>query len=148
MRGRKPKPTALIKLQGTGNSTRLRRKRAGEPIATGSLDKPPDWMTPSQVEGWAYAMEHAPKGVLFPIDRGMLAVWVEAEDRHRLASVMQAKVDVGNALPLLFKVEKGPPIASAYITIITKAATIMIKAAAKTSEWSKLKIITGGKGAA
>jgi P27 family predicted phage terminase small subunit len=168
MRGRKPKPTALIQLQGTGNATRMKR-RVGEPKATGTLDKAPDWFTESQREGWDYAIKHAPAGVLHAIDRAVLTVWVEAEDRHRIATITQARLDVNNSLPLLFKAKDGPPIASAYVSIITKAALVMMKAgsdlgfspaarprlaqqvgdvAAKTSEWAKLKLINGGKGVA
>jgi hypothetical protein len=35
-----------------------------EPQPAGDLVEPPEWLTPSQKEAWAYAIEHAPKGLL------------------------------------------------------------------------------------
>lgn len=78
MRGRKPTPTALHRLRGTYNPTRYGRGRAGEPAAGGELDAPPAHFTPGQAAAWRHALEHAPRGVL--------AVWCEAEERHRVAT--------------------------------------------------------------
>ena len=100
MRGRKPVPTALHDMRGTTRTTRHVRDRAGEPIAAGSLADPPEWLTERQKEGWRYAIAHAPKGLLKPIDRAVLAIWVEAEDRHRTAAMTQAELDRGAQLPL------------------------------------------------
>jgi phage terminase small subunit len=115
--GPKPTPTALHRLRGTFNATRHGRDRKGEPEAVGNLSaQAPEWMTPGQQESWAYAMAHAPAGLLKPIDRGVLAVWVEAEDRHRVAMTQQAKLDAGSTLPLLTKGRDGqpsPPLTSA-----------------------------------
>jgi hypothetical protein len=33
----------------------------------------------------------------------VLAVWMESEDRHRVAMVQRAKLDAGSSLPLLTK---------------------------------------------
>jgi P27 family predicted phage terminase small subunit len=168
MRGRKPTPAALLKLKGTGNVTRM-KARGKEPEADGELSAAPEWLSEGQAAGWAYAIDNAPKNVLRRIDRGVLAIWVEAEDRHRQATVMQAKLDQGNNLPFLVKGKDGVPAVSAYVHVITKAALIMMKAATelgfspaarprlaqkvgelagKTSAWDRLKVINGGKGAA
>ena len=48
-----------------------------------------------------------PSAILKAIDRGILAVWVEAEERHRTAATMQAQLDRGTKLPLLTKTKDG-----------------------------------------
>ncbi len=168
MRGRKPKPTALHKLHGTLNTTRHANGRSGEPVAEGDLlPEPPGWMSEGQQAGWRFAVEHAPKGILKAVDRGMLAVWVEAEERHRTAAAMQARLDQGAKLPLLTKTKDGTAVASPYLGIMNRAAAIMIKAASELgfspaarprlaasaaqepsdehSPWARLKVIHGGK---
>jgi P27 family predicted phage terminase small subunit len=166
VRGRKPKPTALHE---TLNPTRHGKGRSGEPEAEGDLPpEPPDWMSEGQRAGWRHAVEHAPRGILKAIDRGMLAVWVEAEDRHRTAAVMQARLDQGAKLPLLTKTKDGTAVPSPYLGIMNRAAAIMIKAASELgfspaarprlaasaaqgdpadehSPWARLKVIHGGK---
>jgi P27 family predicted phage terminase small subunit len=169
MRGRKPVPTELHGIRGTKRTTRHVRDRAGEPIATGSLDAPPEWLTERQKEGWHYAIEHAPQGLLKPIDRAVLAIWVEAEDRHRTAAIKQAELDRGAQLPLLLKTKEGTIVVSPYIRVMTVAAALMLKAGSEMgfspaarprlaagaqdpaddhSPWTQLKVIHGGKGAA
>ena len=168
MRGRKPVPTALHKLRGTHNTTRHGRDRGGEPEAVGDLPpEPPGWMSEGQQVGLRYAVEHAPRGILRQIDRGILAVWVEAEERHRTAAVMQAQLDQGTKLPLLTKTKEGTAVPSPYLSIMNRAAAIMIKAASELgfspaarprlaasaaqepadehSPWARLKVIHGGK---
>lgn len=164
MKGRKPKPTALHKLSGTLNVTR-HRDRKREPSAEGDLDAPPEWMSEGQQESWRYAIEHAPAGVLNLIDRGVLAVWVQAEDMHRSASVAQTRVDVGAETPLLMLGKEGLK-PSPYVGIMNRTAMVMMKAAselgfspvarprlivpAKADDeaddpWAGLQVITGGK---
>lgn len=164
MKGRKPKPTALHKLSGTLNATR-HKERDREPVAEGDLDAPPDWMSDGQRESWRYAIEHAPSGVLKRIDRGVLAVWVQAEDMHRIASIAQMRVDVGADTPLLTLGKEGLK-PSPYVGILNRTAMVMMKAAAEmgftptsrprlivssqqeedeNDPWSGLQVITGGK---
>src|SRR5690242_7069117 len=119
MRGRKPIPTGLHKLRGTHNVTRHGKGRTGEPEAAGDLlPEPPSWMSESQQAGWRYAVEHAPRGILKRIDRGMLTVWVEAKDRLRTATMMQAQLDRGTKFLLLTKIKDGTAIASPYLGIL------------------------------
>jgi hypothetical protein len=81
MRGRKPKPTVLHKLQGTFNaSTHCDRK--SEPRPEGELLTPPRDMTAAQKKIWKRVVEVAPKGVLFQIDETVLRAWVETVDRR------------------------------------------------------------------
>jgi hypothetical protein len=78
MRGRKPTPTGLLRTRGT-----FRRDRHGmRQDAKGDLYAAPTGLTLAQRANWRYAIAHAPKGVLKKIDRGILKIWVEAEDRH------------------------------------------------------------------
>ena len=83
-------PTAFHRLYGNPQRLKLEGR---EPIAPGTLDQPPDWLTERQKDGWRYAIANAPKRVLKKIDRGPLAVWVVAEDLH-----MQA-TDTLNSVP-------------------------------------------------
>lgn len=166
MKGRKPKPTSLHKLAGTLNATRHRDRKL-EPKAVGDLGaEPPEWLTDEQQAGWRYAVENAPLGVLKRIDRGVLVMWVEAEARHRTATMMQAKLDTGSATPLLVKQKDGPLVVSPYVGILHKTALIMMKAASELGfspasrprlslaeepqkdeddPWSGLQVIVGGK---
>jgi P27 family predicted phage terminase small subunit len=169
MRGRKPTPTSLHQLRGTFNATRHGKGRAGEPSAEGDLPiAAPDWMSEDQQQAWAYAVRHAPAGVLRAIDAGLLAVWVEAECRHRAATIAQARLDQGSALPLLTKTRDGTPVQSPYLGIINRAALVMIKAASELgfspaarprlggagaapesggeSPWAEFQVIPGGRG--
>lgn len=161
----KPTPTALHKLRGTFNPTRHGRDRAGEPVAKGVLDTAPAWMSPSQKEGWNYALENAPLGVLTKIDRTILAIWVEAEDRHRTATIMQQELDKNNPLKLLTKSKDGEAIESPYSKILNKVSLVLIRAASEIGftpasrprlkitagdnaiddPWARLKVIHGGK---
>jgi P27 family predicted phage terminase small subunit len=170
MRGRKPKPTKLHKLQGTLNVTR-HKDRSSEPQAQGDLlATPPSWMSAAQQAGWRHAVAHAPRGVMRQIDRGVLAIWVVAEDQHRIATMMQAELDQTTRLLLLTKNKDGTPTLSPYVTIINRAAATMLKAGSELGfspaarprlaagalppgaladegeqGWGRLKVLQGGK---
>ena len=164
---RRPKPTALHRLHGTYNVTDHGRARALEPVPEGELGiDPPPWLTVSQAEGWRYAVENMPAGVLKRIDRGMLLVWVEAEDRHRTAMAMQAKLDQDATLKLLVRTPQGLA-PSPYNDILDKTAKTMFRAATELgfspaarprihlapepgdadadNPWTTLRLIPGGK---
>ena len=169
-RGRKPKPTLLHELHGTLNATR-HAGRAGEIEATGDLDpEPPDWMTDSQKDGWRYAIAHAPARLLKPIDRTVLAVWVEAEDRHRRACVAQATLDAKHPImPMLVPSRRGKAgdlVESPYLRVISRAAETLMRCvgelgfspasrprianpdagdAASNSPWVQLRVLQGGR---
>ena len=121
MRGRKPVPTHLKQLRGNPGKRRL---NVNEPIPPGELNEPPEWMTESQKEGWNYAIEHAPAGLLKRLDRSALVAWVVAEDLHRNASLMVEKFGMLTKAP-----HTGLPIQSPYLPIVNKQASIMLKAA-------------------
>jgi P27 family predicted phage terminase small subunit len=126
--GRPRKPTALHKLHGTARADR--NARPYEPQVETDLDVvPPDFLTASQKAGWTYVMRHAPRGLLKALDRAVLVTWVEAEDRHRTAMMTQARLDLGNQLPLLTKTKDGTAVASPYLRIMNHAALIMLRCA-------------------
>jgi P27 family predicted phage terminase small subunit len=122
MRGRKPTPTKLALLRG--KPSHGRKINENEPVPLGELDAPPDWLTDAQKDAWAYALSHAPPGLLRKLDRGMLAVWVVAEDTHRQASEKLQQTG------LLTKFEGVPvPVQSPFLSMVNKQAMIMMKAA-------------------
>ena len=128
MAGRRPKPTALHRLQGTFHTGKHGRDRANEPIAEGDLYAAPKGLTPSQRASWRYAVAHAPRSVLKKIDRSMLRIWVEADDRHSIAMEMQTLIDRDATLKLLVRGPGGLK-SSPYNKILKETAETMIRAA-------------------
>jgi hypothetical protein len=82
-------------------------------------------MTPSQADGWRYAVAHMPAGVLRMSDRGVLLVWVEAEGR--LAMEMQAKLDQDASLKLVIRTPAGLA-PSPYNDFLDETAKTMLRA--------------------
>lgn len=102
------------------------------------------------------------------VDRGLLLVWVEAEDRHRTAMAMQAKLDASSELKLLIKTPSGL-VSSPYIRILDRTAKTMLRAVQElgfspasrtrvkappksksaavdpTDPWTMLRLVPGGK---
>lgn len=129
MPGRRPKPTALHRLQGTFNATKHGRDRAGEPKPEGDLYAAPAGLTSAQRANWRYAIHHAPPHLLKKLDRGILKIWVISEDRLDTANRMQALLDENNKLKLLIEGPLGL-LPSPYEDIIDRAAKRMFRAAA------------------
>jgi P27 family predicted phage terminase small subunit len=123
-RGRPPKPTSLLKLQGTYH--RHRHDRRGKMQASGDIaDRPPpDWMTERQQKLWKDILARAPIETLRGIDREIFAAYVELVDRHAQACEAQARLDRGKALPYLMKAADGP-VVSPYLGIANKAVLLM-----------------------
>lgn len=97
-----------------------------EPVPEGDLSDPPAWLSPSQQEGWRFAIEHAPAGLLKNLDTAVLAIWVVAEDLHR-----QAVLAVGQFGLITRSPTKGEPMQNPCLAIVNKQALIMLKAAAE-----------------
>lgn len=121
-RGAKPNPTHLRIIQGNPSGRPLNTR---EPKVHGNLKHPPKWLTVEQRDGWEYAIEHAPVGLLKCLDRSVLAIWCIAEDTHRQAS---EKIQQEG---LLCQTPNGMPMQSPYVIIQNKQAMIMIRAAAE-----------------
>lgn len=156
MAGRRPKPTALHRLQGTYNTTD-HRDRALEAIASGNLTRTPDDLTPTQASAWRYAIKHAPAGVLYAIDRDVLRMWVQTLDRRNEAQALLDAED--NALLW---------ITSPCHRVIDRTTTLLIRLAGElgfspaarprlrtdskpagnadeNDAWAMLRLIPGGK---
>ena len=121
MRGRKPVPRYLNVIRGNPGKRALNKR---EPLPTGDLVDPPDWMSDIQKQGWNYAIENAPRGLLKKLDRSVLVAWVVSEDLHRRASEMVERYGILTKAP-----HTGLPIQSPYLPVVNKQAQIMLKAA-------------------
>jgi P27 family predicted phage terminase small subunit len=82
MPGPRPTPTHLKIIKGNPGRRRLPKN---EPRPHGALHEAPTWLNERQLLGWAYAIANSPRGLLTPMDRDMLAIWVVAADRYREA---------------------------------------------------------------
>lgn len=80
MGGRPRKPTAVKKLQGT-----LQKCRANpaEPAPQNDLKAmtPPEYLTDSAKEIWAFALSQAPEGMLSTLDFGIFSEWAVVYDQ-------------------------------------------------------------------
>jgi hypothetical protein len=130
MRGRRPKPTALHRLEGTFSPVRHGRGRAGEPMPADLDDsEPPIDLTDDQAAIWRDCLANAPANIVKKIDRKVLGVFVEAADRHNTARMMQAILDSNAQLKLLTKGAKGSLVASPYNKILDRTADTILRAA-------------------
>ena len=126
MRGRKPKPTVLKKLH---RSTEPFNEHEPKPV-TGDVrpDTAPEHFDEDQRAAWAYALEHAPPGMLKMIDAGVLECWVVAHCYHRRA--VRAQAVQGSTL-LVRTPNTRQLVQSPYLPIINRQALIMSKLAAE-----------------
>jgi P27 family predicted phage terminase small subunit len=140
MRGRKPAPTHLKRLNGNPGKRPLNDK---EPVPEGELHAAPPWMSDSQREGWAHAIVNSPHGLLKVLDRSVLAIWVVAEDLHREAAEKITQYGLLTKSP-----NAGLPLQSPYLAILNKQAQIMLKAAGELgftpSSRSRVQVIPDG----
>lgn len=123
MPGRKPTPTHLKIVSGNPGRRPLPQN---EPMPVGDLNESPEWLTESQKAGWRYVIEHAPKGLLKPLDSALLVLWVVAEDIHR-----QAAESLAESGSLTTPGSMGQPVPSPYLHIMASQCQIMFKAAAE-----------------
>jgi P27 family predicted phage terminase small subunit len=132
---RRHKPALLKIIEGS-----KRLPRQPEPQPEGVLDEPPAWLTESQKEGWRYAIANAPPELLRLLDRGVLTVFVVAEDLHR-----QAALEVQRHGMLVKTPRSGEPMQSPYLSIQNRQGLIMMKAIAEMgfSPSSRSGIATG-----
>jgi P27 family predicted phage terminase small subunit len=156
----------LHKLHRTFNVTE-HADRANEPIAIGDLVEPPVDLSDAQEDIWRYAVENAPRDVMFLCDRDILKAWVTCVDTHNTARLMQAQLDRDATLKLLIKSPLGL-VESPYVRIMDNCAKTMIRLAQElgfspaarprlkaskppatepehTDPWAMLRVIPGGK---
>ncbi len=125
MRGRKPEATAVKKLKGFPGK---RKRNTKEPVpTTGSLFQTPPGFNDYQAAEWQFIIANAPPGVLYRIDRSVLAAYVVAVCLHRKAMVaFNAKDSLLEASP-----KQGVLMQSALIPIINKQAALIVKLASE-----------------
>jgi len=128
--GRKPKPIAVHRMQGTFSATRHRHRKA-EPKGGGELAqvRPPEWMTASQKRVWRQLIKDSPKGVLRNADRTMFRNFVVAAERFERAARMQNQMDATQTAQLLVKGTAGAAMISPYIRIMNRETIIMTNSA-------------------
>ena len=80
MGGRPRKPTAVKKLQGTLQKCRT---NPAEPMPPNDLKAmtPPEYLTDSAKEIWAFALSQAPEGMLSTLDFGIFSEWAVVYDQ-------------------------------------------------------------------
>lgn len=123
MRGRKPRPTHLRLIAGNPGRRPMNKN---EPVPTTNLTEPPEWMSPSQKDGWRYAMAHAPDGLLKKLDSSILTAWVVAEDVHRQATENVIKFGM-----LATNRRTGDVTQSPFLVIQRQQALLMMKGASE-----------------
>ncbi len=140
MPGPKPKPTRLKMISGNPGGKPL---NTNEPQPVSFLTNvAPDWMTESQSELWAAAVESCPPKLLSSMDAGTLVTYVVAADIHRQAAVAQAELDRKMAADAEERGENPPPPLtvltpngllqqSPYVGILNKQSQVMVRAAAE-----------------
>jgi P27 family predicted phage terminase small subunit len=125
-RGPKNKPTTLLHLHGTWNSTR-HGQRPPDAKPPGDLEELPADLSPAEAERWHAALAAAPAGVLGKSDESLLRLWCFHEATFLEARRMQQMLDVGNKLPLLVKGKMGDMIQSPYLRIMQRSSLIMLR---------------------
>lgn len=117
------RPTVIENLYGRPGK---RPPPKDEPMPEGELGDPPEQLTPAQQKIWAYYLGHSPKGLLTPLERGVLAVYVVAESLFLQAVDLQAKRPMVTATAT----KAGTfPVVSPYLAIIRQYAAEMRGAA-------------------
>lgn len=140
MAGRKRRPDMLHDLHGNpGKRARPSAKAEKDVAAIGSpaadvlpeaqaamLADAPTWLSDGQKAGWVFALTNAPPGLLKRLDRGLLAVWVVAEDIHRRAVLGLETTDLMVRFPGSMQVQQSP-----YLAVVNKQAQILARVAAE-----------------
>jgi P27 family predicted phage terminase small subunit len=131
--GRKPKPTAVLKLEGTFLTTRHGGRSAVENLAQGELadSAPPEWMTETQKAHWHRIIANVPYGILRNLDMETFANYIVTWDRFQRACEAQNRLDEGKIYPFVRRGPNGSPVESAFIGIMNRASLLLIRYAAE-----------------
>jgi phage terminase small subunit len=81
MGGRPPKPAVLLRLKGTAQPVRI-RKRGEELQPKPGFPDPPDWLIPAAKAEWDYIRATQSPGVIALVDRGILATYCQMFGRY------------------------------------------------------------------
>jgi len=123
MRGRKPVPTRLKVLHGNPGGRKL---NIDEPVPREPLADAPETLTEEQAESWRYVMRHAPPGLLRSLDRTLLTLWVQHEERHARAAAQVAEMGDMVKFPGI-----PMPMPNPYLRVMNQQALILIKLASE-----------------
>jgi phage terminase small subunit len=150
-RGRKPRPTTLLKVRGTWRPDRHENRL--EPQAPGdlALEEPPAHLTEAQMARWRWALDHAPANILRTVDREALVAFCVAGDLVEQANKAQQALDAGKTLPFLAKSDKGQPTLSPYVRLLLRAVPMLLRAASELAFTPVARVsmtIDGGGGMA
>jgi phage terminase small subunit len=87
MAGRPPKATKLHVIQGTARPDRM-KKRKGEPVPSGGIGEPPEWLPPAAQEVWREIVAgYGEVAVLTAVDRHHLATYCDMFARWKEAVI-------------------------------------------------------------
>lgn len=123
MAGRKPKPTAIKKLEGNPGKRPL---NDGEPIPPSGMPTCPEWLLPDAKKEWrrvAKALHQM--GVLTTVDRAAFASYCQSYARWKEAH------DHINAEGSTFETDKGYKQQSPWVGIANTAQKLMMSAASE-----------------
>ena len=123
MAGRKPKPTAVKKLEGNPGKRKLNKK---EPVPAKGIPDCPDWLLPEAKQEWnrlAALMEQM--GVLTEVDRAAFAAYCQSYARWKEA---QEHIDRDGST---FETDKGYQQQTPWVGIANTQQKLMLQAAAE-----------------
>ncbi len=124
--GRQRKPTHLKLVEGA-RDRRPGAVKSGEPVPRGHLSAkdPPEHFCESRRAIWAYAVTHAPHGLLRRLDAQIFEAWCDACHLRREA---MRKLSAG---AMLVKTPNGAAVQNPYLGIVNRQAVIMKALAAE-----------------
>lgn len=123
MAGRKPKPTALKKLQGNPGKRALNKE---EPKPKSEIPTCPHYLSFTAKQEWKrLCKELASLGLLTNLDRSMLAAYCQAY------SVWKEAAEKISTEGLMIESPSGYEMQSPYVSILNKQVEIMIKLSAE-----------------
>lgn len=123
MAGRKPKPTAIKKLEGNPGKRKLNRK---EPVPAKGMPECPDWLLPETKAEWERLCEKlSDMGVLTEIDMAAFAAYCQSFARWKEA---QEHIDAEGST---FVTDKGYQQQTPWVGIANTNQKLMLQAAAE-----------------
>lgn len=123
MAGRKPKPTAVKKLEGNPGKRKLNTR---EPMSDKGIPDCPKWLLPEAKEEWNRLCEKLNQmGVLTDIDRSAFAAYCQSYARWKEA---QEHINSEGAT---YETEKGMQRPNPYVAICNTEQRLMMSAASE-----------------
>lgn len=123
MAGRKPKPTAIKKLEGNPGKRKLNTL---EPVPANGMPACPDWLMPEAKKEWNRLAELMNQmGVLTEVDMAAFAAYCQSYARWKEA---QEHIDSGGST---FETEKGYQQQTPWVGIANTNQKLMLQAASE-----------------